>query len=188
MEGHYCNSLIFVTHMACFLNHLSPGLIPRSQLLATRDMVNQEMLEGVQYAQSFASRSNTQRKFALNRYFKFMMYRNPLERLLSGYRSKVERFPLIGLDDDRPHYNWLRKEVHNATHPLLYEEYVRTEGAKGVNISFSDFIDFWLTRPESLKIDEHFRSIFSLCQPCRVRFNFYGNFKNFNTDSQASVR
>ena len=172
----------------CVSHHyLSLGMVPRSQLQASRDKVNQELLEGAQYAQSFLSRSDTQKSFALNHYFKFMMYRNPLERLLSGYRSKVERFPLIGLDDNTPHYNWLRKEVYKVTHPLLYEEYLRTEGARPVNISFSDFIDYWLTQPESLKVDEHFRSIFSLCQPCRVKFNFYGDFKNFNTDSEVGA-
>lgn len=166
---------------------MAQGMVPRSQLQASRDKVNQELLEGVQYSQSFLSRSNTQRSFVLNHYFKFMMYRDPLERLLSGYRSKVERFPLIGLDDDTPHYNWLRKAVYLETHPLLYKEYVRNEGAKGVNISFSDFINFWLTQPKSLQIDEHFRSIFSLCQPCRVRFDFYGNFNSFNTDSEVLI-
>ena len=160
-------------------------MVPRSQLQASRDKVDQEMLEGVQFANSFLSRSNTQRNFALNHYFKFMMYRNPLERLLSGYRSKVERFPLTGLEDEQPHYNWLRKAIYENMHPAKYQQYLLRGGAPPVNISFSDFIDYWLTRPESLVNDEHFKTIFSLCQPCRIRYNFYGNFKNFSTDSQV---
>lgn len=162
-------------------------MIPRTQLQASRDTVNQELLEGVQFGHSFLSRSNTQRNVSLRNYYKFMMYRNPLERLHSGYRSKVERFPLIGLEDDQPHYNWLRKAVYASTHPAKYEDFVLNDGVSAVNISFSDFIDYWLTEPENLKIDEHFRSIFSICQPCITRFNFYGNFKDFDTDSQVCL-
>ena len=156
-----------------------------SQLTASRDSVDQERLEEVQYAQSFLSRSNAQRAYTFKHYYRFMMYRNPLERLVSGYRSKVERFPLVGLDNDKPHYNWLRKAVYSETHPDEYNEFVRNKGKTGVNITFSNFIDYWLMQPEEIRVDEHFRSVFAVCQPCRTRFNFYGNFKHFHRDAQV---
>ncbi len=97
----------------------------------------------------------------------------------------MERFPLTGLEDKQPHFNWLRKAIYNSTHPAIYHQYLLSGGVSSLNISFSDFVDYWLTRPESLEINEHFRSIFSLCEPCRTRYSFYGNFKNFSTDSQV---
>ena len=127
------------------------------------------------------------REFTLRHYFKFMMVRNPLHRLVSGYRSKVQRYPLTGLNDSRPHYNFLRKAVYLYTHPREYAEYLRKRGRDEINITFSDFIDYWLQQPEEIKFDEHFRSMFKICQPCRTRFNFYANFKHFEADTQVLV-
>lgn len=139
------------------------------------------------YMESFANRNDVQRKYALQHYFKFVMYRNPLERLLSGYRSKVQRYPLVGLKDTEPHFNWLRKHIYIHKHPEGYRQWLRGRGKRAINISFSDFIDYWLTQPQDLKFDEHFRPIFKICQPCRTRFSFYANFKNFEEDTQFLV-
>lgn len=115
------------------------------------------------------------------------MYRQPLERLVSGYRSKVARYPLSGLYDDKPHFNWLRKSVLLQTQPEQYSAYIHCRGKTAINISFPDFIQYWLSEPPRLKDDEHFSPISSLCQPCRTQFTFYGNFKQFNVDSQILV-
>lgn len=139
------------------------------------------------YSESFANRNDGQRKYAMRNYFKFIMYRNPLERLLSGYRSKVQRYPLVGLKDTEPHFNWLRKRIYMYKHPNAYRAWLRGRGKGSVNISFSDFIDYWLTQPQELKYDEHFRPIFKICHPCRVRYSFYGNFKHFEQDSELLI-
>lgn len=135
--------------------------------------------------QSFQNRNGTQQEHVLRHYFKFVMYRNPLERLASGYRSKVQRFPLIGLGEWEPHYNWLRKRIYAYKHPLEYQAWIRGLGRQPVNISFPDFVDFWLQSTEELRMDEHFRSIMEICFPCHVRYDFYGNFKNFDSDARV---
>ena len=132
---------------------------------------------------SFVHLGRAQREDALNSYFKFIMYRNPLERLVSGYRSKVQRYPLIGTKSENPHYNWLRKEVYKFKHPVEYKAWAAAGSKTAVQISFPDFTDYWSTNPQSLRGDEHFRPISEICQPCRSRFNFYGNFKNFEEDT-----
>jgi len=111
------------------------------------------------------------------------MYRNPLHRLISGYRSKVARFPLVGLSKDTPHYNWLRHDVVLRTQPHVYQEFLHYHKNMTVNVTFSNFIDYWVEQPLEIKYDEHFRSVYSIAQPCRVRYNFYGNFKEFERDS-----
>ena len=147
--------------------------------------MNDERLEGVMFQESFLNRNDFNREFILRHYFKFMMVRNPLHRLVSGYRSKVQRFPLTGLNDTKPHYNFLRKSIYLHQHPKEYTEYLKKRGKTKINITFSDFIDYWLEQPEEIKFDDHFRSMFKLCQPCRARFNFYANFKNFKEDAQV---
>lgn len=116
-----------------------------------------------------------------------MMVRNPLHRLVSGYRSKVQRYPLVGLNDSVPHYNFLRKAIYLHTHPEDYSHYLRKRGRLQVNITFSDFIDYWLLQSDDIRYDEHFRSMFKICEPCRARFDFYANFKNFEEDTQLLV-
>ncbi len=164
------------------------GYIPISQFLQSRDGVDQNRLESAQFLESFFSRNDNQREYALEHYYKYMMYRNPLERLVSGYRSKVQRNPLTGLDDHTPHYNWLRKSVLLITRPEQYRDYLHHRGNISINITFSDFTEYWVTQPKDIKYDEHFQSIFSICQPCRIQSSFYGNFKNFDEDSLPLVK
>lgn len=168
--------------------NLNVGYIPLSQVVQSRDEIDQNRLESVQFLESFFSRNDNQKLYALKHYFKFVMYRNPLERLVSGYRSKVARYPLIGLNEKRPHFNWLRKAILLETQPEMYRIYLHNRGKIAINITFSNFIEFWLKQPAELKYDEHFRSVSSLCQPCRTQFSFYANFKNFDVDSQMLIQ
>ena len=149
--------------------------------------MNQKRIEDVQLQESFLNRNEFNREFALKHYFKFMMVRNPLHRLVSGYRSKVQRYPLTGLNDSKPHYNFLRKAIYLTIHPKDYAHYLKMRGKVEINITFSDFIDYWLLQRDDVRYDEHFRSMFKICQPCRARFDFYANFKHFEEDTQILV-
>ena len=53
-------------------------------------------------------------------------------------------------------------------------------------ITFPDFIDFWLHK-STLRFDEHFQSIYELCQPCQIRYNYYGNFNDFDHDAEVLI-
>ena len=162
---------------------INQGLINESELQVSRDEVDQGRLEAVMFKHSFMNRNDAQRKHSLKNYFKFIMYRNPLERLVSGYRSKVQRYPLIGTMPDTPHYNWLREEVYKFKHAEEYEAWSEAGSKTEIQISFPDFIDYWLSNPESVRYDHHFRPIAELCHPCRTRFDFYGNFRRFEEDT-----
>ena len=169
------------THLKV-LFFVNQGLIPESEILLSNE-VNQGRLEGVMSKHSFVHLNNAQRNNALQKYFKFIMYRNPLERFVSGYRSKVQRLPLVGTKAEIPHYNWLRRAVYKFKHPVEYKTWSDAGSKTPVQISFPDFVDYWSTNPQSLRSDEHFRPITELCHPCRSRFDFYGNFHNFEEDT-----
>lgn len=159
------------------------GLITKEDLDKSRDDIDQNKLEDNIILTSFISRRKSERIKIVKGYFKFVMYRNPLERLLSAYRSKVRRYPLVGLQKDVPHYNWLRRHIFAYTHPSDYKEWILHGGQYMVNISFNDFIDYWLAY--DLSNDEHFRTVFNLCEPCRISYNYYGNFKTFLKDASV---
>ena len=165
------------------LFYVNQGLIPESEIQQSRDKVNQGRLEAVMAKNSFVHLKNSEREEALKTYFKFIMYRNPLERLVSGFRSKVQRYPLVGTKSETPHYNWLREAVYKLKHPVEHKAWVAAGSKTPVQIAFPDFIDYWSTNPQSLRGDEHFRPISEICHPCRSRFDFYGNFKNFEEDT-----
>lgn len=114
------------------------------------------------------------------------MYRNPLERLVSAYRSKVKRIPLQGLEDEQPHYNWLRKRIYKYTHPQGYRRWYRDSGSTAIDIKFPDFVAYWLDNADyRTRHDTHLMLIFDLCEPCRVRYHYYGNFATFEQDANV---
>ena len=172
---------------------VSQGIIPRSQLTKARDEVDQRALEGAMFRNSFISIKDVHRKQdALQSYYKYTMFRHPLERLASSFRNKVERFPLHGLRADQPPFNWLRKDIYSSQHRDKYEVWkADNNGSTPINISFVDFVEYWANNPIVNKIDgyldEHFLMITELCQPCRTRFDFYGNFRHFERDAQVLI-
>ena len=171
---------------------VNQGIIKRSELTKARDAVNQVALEGAMYRSSFISATDIRRQTALHTYYKYTMFRNPLERLASGYRSKVERFPLVGFKLDKPHFNWLRNDIYSTQHKKEYLEWRERGGATPINISFADFVEYWARHKIVNKVDgfldEHFLLITEMCQPCRTRFDFYGNFRHFDRDAEVLIQ
>ena len=186
----------FVPKIGCtnlkLLVFVSQGIIRRSELRKARDEVDQRALEGAMFRNSFISVKDDSRKVtAIQSYYKYTMFRNPLERLASGFRSKVERFPLVGLNLDSPHFNWFRMDIYKAAHPQEFKVWKMNKGKKAINITFPDFIDYWTHNSVLNKVDgyldEHFLMITEMCQPCRTRFDFYGNFRHFARDAQVLI-
>ena len=149
--------------------------------------MSNEILDEAINKHSFIGLSPHKRQRILRTYYKFIMYRNPIERLVSAFRSKLERKPLQGFKHDYPHYNWLKKDIFKYKHLDDYIEWRAGGGKTKVPISFPDFIDYWLFT-DGLQFDEHFQSIYSLCQPCYIRYNYYGNFDTFEEDAEVLTK
>lgn len=160
--------------------------MPSDELLKSRDDVDQNRLEAAISKLSLVGLPQRMKFLIIRNYYKFVMYRNPIERLFSAYRSKIQRFPLQGLGYDKPHYNWLKMKIFEYKHTKLYREWKIARGNEVIEINFSDFIDYWLYRG-GLTFDEHFQTIYDLCQPCQVRYSYYGNFKTFASDAEVLV-
>ena len=160
----------------------SQGLIPRSELHVPRDEVDQSKLMSVVQNSSLRNK-----RHYLSHYFKYIMVRNPLERLASAFRSKIERYNLTGTRANIPHYNWARAIILKRVHPRRYRDWIRGD-TKPVSISFSDFISYWLDPKDAVfQYDDHFMSMLNICQPCRTRFDFYGNFHHFERDTHVLI-
>ena len=162
------------------------GAISSSLLFKGDEHVENDILEGAIKKHSFHGLSLLTRHKILQTYYKFIMYRNPVERLLSAYRSKVEIEPLQGFARMHPQYNWLKRSIFRYKHSSAYKKWAANLGMAKISISFSDFVDYWLTG--GLKHDEHFQTIFTLCQPCHVRYDYYGNFDTLEHDAEVLIK
>ena len=123
----------------------------------------------------------------MSNYFKFVMFRHPLERLLSGYRSKMS----VAMKTDLPEgerdvqSSMLldnKRELISQAYPKEYKKWEASHESYPVNISFSDFIDYWLTS-KRVSRHSHFDTLLNLCKPCSIRYNYYGNFRTFKEDA-----
>ncbi len=120
---------------------------------------------------------------AVHTHYKYSMHRHPLERFSSSYRDKVKRYPLKGLEEWTPIYNWVKLETFQLVHPAEYKIWAENGGITEIAISFPDFVEYWLNT--SARHDIHFEPINRICLPCSVRYDYYGNFKTFQQDAQV---
>ena len=79
----------------------------KNLLFKSRDKVDAKILEEAVDNHSMTGLNILQKVLLLQKYYKFMMYRNPVERLVSAYR-----FPLWGFKNNKPLYNWLRIKIY----------------------------------------------------------------------------
>ena len=163
------------------------GAIPSSLLFKGDEYVDNDILEEAINKHSFLGRTSMARLKILKMYYKFIMYRNPVERLLSAYRSKVGKDPLQLFPSKQSKYNRVKKSIFQYKHSFEYNKLVANHSRARISISFSDFVDYWLFT-EKLNRDEHFQTIFTICQPCYVHYHYYGNFDTFAHDSEVLTR
>ena len=117
-------------------------------------------------------------------YYKMAVVRHPLERLVSAYRDKLEgvikRNKLMGQHEN--YSNELKLEIFKTIHPGRYHEWLLHSSMK-YHVTFNDFIQFVVDKPNA-DLNIHYQPVISLCNPCRVKYDFYGAHKLFNQDAQ----
>ena len=184
----YINTQVGCTSLIV-LFFVTMGLLPDTMVTMDREKISTSMLQELVTNNSLGSFPKQERNNAITTYFKFVMYRDPLERLASAYRSKVQHYPLIGLNQSTPHYNWFRAKIYQHVNPQGYQQWMQDGSQEPINLSFRDFVEFWLTTDDyRSNKDPHFVSFFQLCEPCRVRYSYYGDFDNFQEETNILVR
>ena len=133
-------------------------------------------------------------------YFKFMMIRNPLERLVSAYRDKISP-PLKFMDRDRgkdlviksiywdpvDYFEVHRRFILSKYHPDILRDWAKAGGSYQLSINFTTYIR-WILDTEDSKLNEHFSSILFNAAPCRIRYHLYLNFKNYSREVRLLVK
>ncbi len=121
--------------------------------------------------------------YRLNSYMKVLIVRNPLERLLSAYRNKLE-----------PPFNPDNRHFFPDNLKLFICQRARrdrpSEDVKQWNVSstwhpkFREFV-YFMTLYDLSTYNEHFKPVLDLCYPCAIQYDFFANFKSLDYDVYA---
>ena len=134
---------------------------------------------------SFLNKSLTDsdRMTRLQCYYKFVIVRNPLERIVSSFRNKVE--PPLKHDPKSWHVfpEKHKFEMLQRYRPdeLLYWQNMAQHKKFNISVTFSEFIRY-LVDTDWTDLQEHFQPQIQVCHPCLVRYHFYGSFRNYSSD------
>lgn len=111
-------------------------------------------------------------------YFKFTVIRNPLERLVSSYRNKIEP-PLSGHSIKFP--NYIKRQILEQYRPVVYQHWLNTGGSYNISITFPEFVEYYV---DSFKehLNPHIKPFSKLCHPCNIPFHFYIHFNEYSLD------
>ena len=113
-------------------------------------------------------------QYRLENYFKFVIVRNPLERLYSAYRNKFTMsyntyFPKrFGKQIIKRH----RKNPSKKSLKL------------GHDVTFEEFISYILDPNTEQPFNEHWRPMYKLCFPCLHKYDVIGKYETMSEDVQ----
>lgn len=113
-------------------------------------------------------------------YKKYVMVRHPLQRILSAYLDKLGH-PLTRVNHPYSYFEQLKHHIMQAVSPVKYSHWVASNGT-ALRVEFEQFITWLVVQPDLASLNEHFSPQYYNSQPCRVRYDFYGNFDNFKDD------
>lgn len=110
----------------------------------------------------------------LKHYFKFMVVRHPLERLLSAYRDK---FTSVTDHNVHFHLKYGRRIVRKFRHKPS-----RKSLKYGHDVTFREFVQYIVSERGSEDFNPHWRPFTQLCYPAHIHYDFTGKFETLNKD------
>lgn len=108
-----------------------------------------------------------------------MFIRDPRERLVSAYRNKIEH-PVTS--------NPAEQTLWDDIRTMIMQFYRRTNDMnESPYPTFSEFVHF-LSDSDSADMNEHYKPVSALCQPCSVHYNYVGNFETLRRDADRILQ
>lgn len=113
-------------------------------------------------------------RYILQNYYKFLFVREPFERLLSAYRNKFTNKTDI-----------YKKHVHRIKQSVRVRLGTNeTSSAHSGEIKFHHFISYVINvHSKRGKLDEHWNHYDNLCHPCKINFDFIGQYETLTEDA-----
>ena len=117
--------------------------------------------------------------YCCRHYFKFMFVRDPSERVLSAYRNKIENQRYVSASEQEV---WQR--IHEAVDSYRNINNSASQHTELDHPTFGEFLHF-LYDSDPRPMNEHFKPMVELCQPCAVKYDFVGNFAMLRQDADT---
>ncbi|XP_045160671.1 carbohydrate sulfotransferase 11-like isoform X2 [Mercenaria mercenaria] len=152
------------------------GIVPKSEVVNISGYdVYFKYNKTFTYMNSFKTSEQTQ---LVRQYKKFIVVRDPLERLLSGYRNKFF------------HPNKQHKADFHGRVTSFYRHYPHLRRRNNVRknfrskeITFKEFLIYWTDVMEVNEyLNEHFVPSNQLCNPCHIHYDYIGKYESLNND------
>ena len=131
-----------------------------------------------------SSLSNSHRLSKIKNYWKFMIVRNPLERLLSAFINKLSK-PLKK-SKYLNEFELLQRSIMKKYRTERLKRWKKGGMNETVQVDFEAYLQ-WVIDTPNHRLNEHFAPIIELAQPCRVKYHFYGNFETYSSDVKAII-
>ena len=135
---------------------------------------------------SFSSLNKTEMEYRFNNYFKVVILRDPINRLVSSYLNKLQSplnytnrwsFPDSVKYDILTRYRpKVLKQLRRHSHSVTLQ--------KSLRVTFREFVSYLSHKP-LYTYNEHFKPVLDLCHPCAMKYTFYANFDAIEYDVHA---
>ena len=111
-----------------------------------------------------------------------MFVRHPAERILSAYRNKIEH-PLNTNPAEQSIWDEVRYLILNS-YRMQFNNKLLAKKDHEIFPTFSEFIHF-LYDSDPAQMNEHYKPMIELCQPCAINYDYVGNFAQLRQDADA---
>ena len=116
------------------------------------------------------------RQYMIKNFYKFMITRDPFERLVSAYRNKWQ--------------NPRNIELHANLGRAIIEKYRYNNKKKaktGDDMTFTEYARYLIDNP-SREVNEHWMHFEDLCRPCNIKYDFIGSIETLARDVTHAMR
>lgn len=113
-----------------------------------------------------------EREHMIKTFYKFVFVRDPFTRLVSAYRNKFQT------PNTEFHVSYGQKIVRQ------YRKNASSGATDGHDVTFQEFVRYILDE-NGPEMNEHWMSVYDICQPCLIPYDFIGSFEFLNLDTKA---
>ena len=160
----YC----YIPKVAC--SNMKRIFLVMQGLFSSIEKVDRDIMHKVTNSLDNKKYSMQQREYMLKNYFKFLIVRDPFERLVSAYRNKLQK------KANTYFHRILAKKIVKK-YRFNYDKKVET----GDDVTFLEYSRY-LIDTEPWRVNEHWMTYERLCRPCEVNYDFIGSIETIDRD------